>query len=75
MKASAGAKAKGNCRICGAELEHGKRVRVSFGWESIGEYICEDGSVKKYIDTHSTSGVVCKACAYSMLEKMGLERP
>ena len=63
------------CAECGSEIEHGKRVRVSLSWEEVKTLERSDGRTMSYVDSHSRSTMVCRACAYRLSETLGLERP
>jgi len=52
------------CRICGKNMQYGKRVNIQLSYEL--------GDRKNRV---STSGHVCQKCAGEILKSMNLKRP
>ena len=63
------------CTACGAQMEVGQRVQVTFGWESSQPWVRSDGTQARRIVKASKSAKICKACAYAVLDMLGMERP
>lgn len=57
------------CAACGADIDIGRRVMMTLGWESA---VQAGERVRPIRASHSR--FICKACAYKALDALGLER-
>ena len=57
------------CAACGEEVDVGRRVMLTMGWESLAK---SGERVRPIRASHSR--FICKACAYKALDAIGLER-